>query len=107
MKRYIKSSIYNDIIDDIKNKAALKAEFPGEILYHSASDEDDVQIKLSYKTALLFIDGKNVCSLYPKPTQSPDIWVRELKEWCEDYGHPISNERALELATYMITNIKG
>lgn len=99
MKRYIKST---------ENYPEYRMDFPVSVIYHSESDTDDaVQIKLSYKTALLFIDGNNVGSLYPDPTDSLDIWVKELKECCEDYGHPISDEKALELATYMIDNIKG
>lgn len=96
MKRYIKQSA-----------PELRAEFPGKIKYHAESNTDSgVQIKLSYKTALLYIDGVNVCSMYPTPTDSVDMWVREIKEWCSDYDHPISDDRARELAEYMVTNIK-
>lgn len=91
----------------IKQDAELRAEFPGKIIYHSESDADSgVQIKLSYKTALLYIDGVNVCSMYPSPKDPVNFWTREIKDWCSEYNHPISDARATELATYMIENIR-
>lgn len=99
MKKYIKST---------EDYPSLKAEFPVKIRPHSESNSDqNVQVKLSYKTALLYIDGNNVCSMYPTPKDPIDFWARELKEQCLDYGQPISNDRATELAKYMVENIRG
>ena len=98
MKRYIR---LNDAYPSLVGK------FPYKIKYHSESGSDDeVEIKLSYKTALLFINGQNVCSFYPTSTSNPEFWVKEIQESCEDYGHPISKEKALALTTYMIDNIR-
>ena len=97
MKRYIRSS---------EGYPRLHGELPVQILYHSQSDtSSDVQIKLSYKTAFLYIDDENVCSFYPKPGDSPDYWSMYIKEICQDNDCNISDERANELAIYMIDNI--
>lgn len=96
MKRYIKSTI-----------PALEGYFPVEIKYHDTSDQNqDVVVKMSYKTALLFVDGVNVCSYYPKKTDNPEFWVKELMEECATCGHPIDETRAYELAEYMISNVR-
>lgn len=99
MKRYVVSS---------SEYPTLRGEFPVKIRYHSESNNDSgVQIKLSYKTAFLYIDGENVCSFYPSRGDTTEFWVHELKESCQDYGHPISDAKAEELATYMLENIRG
>ena len=85
----------------------LNAEFPVRIRYHAEiSPDPDIQIKMSYKTAFLFIDGQNVCTFYPNKTDKPEFWVKEIKEYCEDYGYNINDEKALELAKYMIDNVR-
>ena len=99
MKRYIKFA---------ETYPELRGEFPIKISYHSTSNNNsDIQIKLSYKTALLFINGQNVCSFYPTPKDSPNFWVREIKEACQDYGYNVSDDKAYDLATYMVENIRG
>lgn len=99
MKRYVMSS---------DEYPSLRGEFSGKIRYHSESTNDSgVQIKLSYKTAFLYINGENVCSFYPSKGDTLEFWVRELKESCQDYGHPISDAKAEELAAYMLENIRG
>lgn len=85
----------------------LRYEFPNRVRYHAETSSDaDIQIRMSYKTAFLFIDGQNVCTFYPSKTDKPEFWIREIKEYCEDYGYNISDEKALELAKYMIDNVR-
>lgn len=86
----------------------LHYDFPGiKVMPHSTYDFDDnVEVRMSYKTALLYVNGQNIGSFYPKPTDNPEFWVSTIKEFCEDNGSPISEDKALDLAEYAINNVR-
>ena len=85
----------------------LRGEFPTSIRYHSETPSNDtICMKMSYKTALLFADGQNICSFYPRKTDKPEFWVNAIKDACESNGYTITDERALELAKYMVENVR-
>lgn len=98
MYRYITNSTYPE----------LHQEFPVRIKYHSSSTTSDgrVQIKLSYKTALLFVDGINVSSFYPEKSYSVDLIASIIADLCEDAGYEISRNDANALAQYCKENIR-
>lgn len=86
----------------------FRAEFPGiRTMYHDKSAFDDrVEIRMSYKTALLFIDGQHVTSFYPSKSHTPAYWVDDIMGYCADYGVPISEGKAYELADFMIRTVR-
>lgn len=97
MIRIIKESDYPE----------FKCTFPVKIYNHSESDiMDRVQVKMSYKTALLYIDGENVLIFYPEKGDKPIWYAESIKDACEKYNVDISDEQALELAKYSIENVR-
>ena len=61
---------------------------------------DRISVKISNKTALIFTDGNNICSLYP---QSLDIseTAEIIKEYCTDYDVKISTEESEAIAKWI------
>jgi hypothetical protein len=98
MYRYITNGTYPE----------LHMNFPVQIKYHGNSTTSDgrVQIKLSYKTALLFVDGINVSSFYPEKSYSVDFIASIIADLCEDAGYEISSNDANALAQYCKEHIR-
>lgn len=80
--------------------------FDGIKLYYNEEIVNDrIQIKISYKTALLFIDGINICSFYP--TKSNAKWVAEdIMEYCMENGVVVSKEEAEAITRYCVKVIE-
>ena len=63
-----------------------------------------VTVKISYMTALLFIDGTHVESYYPKNLQ-PEYFVEDIIDRCNDYCIHLSLSEGYVVADYMIQHI--
>lgn len=61
---------------------------------------DGISVKISNKTALIFVDGNNICSLYP---QSLDVseTAEIIKEYCNDYNVEITTEESEIIAKWI------
>lgn len=81
----------------------LKMRFEGIELYYNdeMTVNERVRVKISYLTAFLFIDGKNVCSFYP---QNLDEEMAEsiVGSYCMDYGIDLTKDELRAIAQYTI-----
>lgn len=61
---------------------------------------DKISIKLSNKTALVFVDGKNICSIYPQNLDVETV-TDILEEYCKDYDVEINKEEIEVIAAWI------
>lgn len=80
----------------------MEFRFDGiELFYNDGTKVNDrVQVKISYLTALLFIDGNHITSYYAQECAT-EILARFIKEDCEDYGIELSKEESTAIARYI------
>lgn len=83
--------------------AELKMRFDGIKIYYNDGIiiNDRVQVKISYLTALLFIDGENVCTFYPKNCDEGLI-ESIVKSYYKDYGINLSKDELRAIAQFTI-----
>lgn len=63
----------------------MEYRFGVEVKFNGKTEIDDrLEIKISKETALIFIDGNNICSIYPKHLTEAEI-TEELKEQLNEY----------------------
>lgn len=63
----------------------MKYRFGINITYNGETLIDDrIEIKISKETAFIFVDGINICSIYPKYFTETEL-ADEIKEWINDY----------------------
>lgn len=61
---------------------------------------DKMSVKISNKTALIFADGNNICSIYPQNLsieETADI----IEEYCIDYDVEINREEIEVIAAWI------
>lgn len=83
--------------------AELKMRFDGIKIYYNGGIivNDRVQVRISYLTALLFIDGENVCTFYPKNCDE-ELIGSIVKSYCRDHGIDLSKDELRAIAQYTI-----
>ena len=85
----------------------MEIRFNGiEIIYNDGKVINDrISVKISYLTALLFIDGNHIMSYYARECTEEHL-ARFIKEDCQDYGIELSNEECEAIAKYIKGVIK-
>ena len=83
--------------------AELKMRFDGIKIYYNDGImvNDRMQVRISYLTALLFIDGENVCTFYPQNCHE-ELVESIIKSYCRDYGIDLSKDELRAIAQYTI-----
>ena len=61
---------------------------------------DKISVKISNKTALIFVDGNNICSLYPQSLNVSEA-AEIIKEYCNDYNVEITTEESEVIAKWI------
>jgi len=80
----------------------MEIRFDGIKLFYNDGTiiNERVQVKISYLTALLFIDGNHITSYYAQEC-SIEMLARFIKEDCAEYDIELSKEECQEIAIYI------
>lgn len=83
-----------------------KMNFDGIKIYYNDGTiiNDRVQVKISYLTALLYIDGENVCTFYPKSCDKEMI-ESIVNSYCKDYEIDLSQNELEAIAEFTINKM--
>ena len=72
-----------------------------KLIYNDGKTFNDrISVKISNKTALIFADGNNICSLYPQDL-SVDETAEIIEEYCRDYDVEINTEESEVIAKWI------
>ena len=72
-----------------------------KLIYNDGKKINDrISVKISNQTALIFADGKNICSLYPQDLDVKTV-VDIIEEYCRDYNVEISRKEIEVITTWI------
>ena len=72
-----------------------------KLIYNDGQKINDrISVKISNKTALIFADGNNICSLYPQILDVKTV-AEIIEEYCRDYDVEINTEETEVIAKWI------
>ena len=87
-----------------KGGKEMEFRFDGiNVLFNGIKTIDErVQVRISYLTALIYIDGEHITSYYPR-NLVPETLAECLIDDIKDYNLQLSEEDIYEIAKYIIS----